>query len=175
MSACHERRIRPPTPRSSPIRRSACPAHGCGCRCDCTPAPVRRGAAGRRRRCRRCRPPARDGVDVGDESSFASLVPAEQVERPPRSSTGRCCSRPQQQRALAPDRPSAGGAPARHRRSASSRSPPKWNRRRAPRLALGGQPDRQQAAQRVLHAGRQDRLLLRHPRPAASSTTTRSP
>ena len=108
---------------------------------------------------------AREGVDVG------AALAAEQAgpRRAGRAGRGRAvqpAARPGRGQARArAGQPSAGAC-------GCARSPQRlipytyeWNARAA-RLALGGQPDRQQADQRLLHAGRQDRLLLRHPRPA---------
>ena len=145
-------------------------AHAAGLRCWCSmhsrrhftglfwPAPRCRYGRGRSPNAsappsrRRCRP------------SRSSTVPA--------SSTGRCCSR----------RPARARWRRRTTRSCerlryiAQRIIPYTRRvqRARTRLAVGGQPDRQPGAQRVLHAGRQDRVLLRHPRQAAARPTTRS-
>ena len=106
----------------------------------------------------------RDGVDVAPPSAFTKIISAEQVEAAATEQYSSLLRGAAQQRALAPESHPAGGAPAQH---LAAHHPAHLRMESAgPRLALGSQPDRQQADQRVLHAGRQDRLLLRHPRPA---------
>ena len=143
---------------------------------------VRRGSAGARSSpcsAARCSPPAvpdagaREGVEVGaalaaeqarqrraGRAGRGAAVQRRCSARRRRSARSRRPSHPQVERlryiAAAPD-------PA-HLRMESAR----------PAMEVGGQPDRQQADQRLLHAGRQDRLLLRHPRPAQARPTTRS-
>ena len=73
------------------------------------------GRPGRRGQARRQQP--RDGVDVGKNSSFAKLVPAEKVEQAAAQQFVQMQRQAKQQRALAPDRPPAAAAAALHRRA----------------------------------------------------------
>jgi hypothetical protein len=109
---------------------------------------------------------AREGVDVGKNSSFAKLVPAEQVEQ------AAAQQYVQMQRQAAASR-------RRWRRTATrswcgcatSRNASFPTRCLEPTrhaVEVGGHPDRQPADQRLLHARRQDRLLLGHPAEAAA-------
>ena len=107
---------------------------------------------------------AREGVDVGPPSSMSKLVSAEQIEKAATEQYSQLLAQAAQKKALAPEshpqvvrlRSIAQPHHSAHLRMESA----------GPRVALGGQPDRQPRDQRVLHAGRQDRLLRRHPRAA---------
>ena len=128
-----------------------------------SPAPAGPGAAPAPRRW-----PRRDErVRRGQEQRFTKLVSAAAGRAGGGAAVpADAASRRAQKHALGARRPPAGGAPARHRQRIIPYTA-EWNPR-ARHWQLGSQPARQQAAQRLLHAGRQDRLLLRHPGAAAA-------
>ena len=137
-----------------PLRRRDCSPRLLRAPCSAPPSrPAARRRLGARRRRRRRR-----------RRRFTKLVSAEQVEQAADAAVPRrCCAQAAQQAG-------AGAGRAIRRSCGCARSPQRiipytyeWNPR-ARALEVGGQPDRQQADQRLLHAGRQDRLLLRHPR-----------
>ena len=111
---------------------------------------------------------AKEGVDVGKNSSFSKLVSAEQVEQAAAQQYVQMQQQARQKRALAPDDHPQLVRLALHRQAHHSLHLRLERARQA--VELGSQPAGQPADQCLLHARRQDRLLLRHPRRSCSST-----
>ena len=104
--------------------------------------------------------PAREGVQVGGNSAFAKLVPAEQVERSSSQQYAQMLSQAAGKNALAP---TDNVQLKRLRAIAAKIIPLRCHLEPArARLALGGQPDWFRPDQRLLHAGWQDCVLQRH-------------
>ena len=102
--------------------------------------------------------PAREGqgVDVGKPSALRNLVPAEQIENSATQEYQALLRQAASKRALAPaDDPQV----QRLRRIADQLIPHVKAFNAPPCAGSGDQPDRLEADQRLLHAGRKDRFL----------------
>ncbi len=106
----------------------------------------------------------KDGVEVGERSRVANLVSAEKIEGAAAQQYAQLLREAASKRALAPPEHPQLQAPSSHRRAHHPLRDPLQPARDA--VEVGSQPDRLEADQRLLHAGRQDRVLFRNHRHA---------
>jgi hypothetical protein len=116
-------------------------------------------------------PALAEGVNVGKPSSVRNLVPAGALENQAAQEYEQLKRQASARRALGPD----DHPQVKRLRAIATRMIPFVERFNpaCPAMAVGSQSDRLEADQCLLHAGRQDRLLYRHPRHAQADATTR--